>query len=85
MPAYSARSGRILQMKNMFVRESHRGSGVGRALFRALAAYARDNGYRHEENHVLNWNRPAVNFYKRMGALDMTEIEHWHYYRMYLT
>lgn len=85
MPGYSARSGRMLLMKNIYVRDSHRSAGVGRALFRALAAYALANGYAHEENHVLKWNQPAVNFYRHMGALDLTESESWRYYRMHLT
>lgn len=85
LPGYSARSGRILMMKNMYVCDSHRTVGVGRALFRALAAYALENGYAHEENHVLMWNKPAVSYYRRMGALDLTESESWRYYRMHLT
>lgn len=84
MPGYSARSGRTLLMKNMYVRESHRAIGVGSAIFRGIARYGLQHGYAFEENHVFSWNKPAVKFYERMGAEDLSASEGAQYLRVEL-
>jgi len=66
---YSTWEGRPgLFLEDLFVREAFRGKGVGRALLAKVAGIAlRENcyGVRWE---VLDWNQPAIDFYKRLGA-----------------
>jgi len=50
------------------VREPFRGHGVGKALFRQLARIAQNEGYQAIRLDVLDWNEPAIRFYKSLGA-----------------
>lgn len=57
-----------LYLEDLFVRPEERGNGAGRALLRALARIAVRRGCGRLEWAVLDWNRPAIGFYKRLGA-----------------
>jgi len=60
-------------LEDLFVREEHRGGGVGRALLEAVAALARERGGERLEWAALDWNEPALGFYRRIGATTMNE------------
>jgi GNAT superfamily N-acetyltransferase len=62
-----------LYLEDLFVEPAHRAKGIGRALMRALAARAVELGYRRLEWAVLDWNTPAVDFYRALGAVPMEE------------
>jgi len=62
-----------IYLEDLFVSESERGGGLGRALLTALAMIARHNGYRRVEWAVLNWNAPAIGFYRALGATSQDE------------
>jgi GNAT superfamily N-acetyltransferase len=68
-----------LYLEDIFVLPSHRGRGVGYALFRAMVAESHRRGCGRMEWTVLDWNQPAIDFYKRLGAVHMKE---WHLYRL---
>jgi GNAT superfamily N-acetyltransferase len=71
---YSTFRGRPgLYVEDVFVREAHRAKGVGKALFRRMAQLALDRGCARMEWAVLDWNEPAINFYRKMGATPMGE------------
>ena len=55
-------------MPTVFVLPEERGNGAGRALLRALAKVAVRRGCGRMEWTVLDWNRPAIGFYRRLGA-----------------
>jgi GNAT superfamily N-acetyltransferase len=57
-----------LWLEDLYVRESHRGSGLGHALMSALAREALARGCLRMEWAVLDWNEPALAFYRRLGA-----------------
>jgi GNAT superfamily N-acetyltransferase len=57
-----------LYLEDLFVRPEERGAGAGKALLRALARIAVRRGCGRLEWAVLDWNRPAIGFYKRLGA-----------------
>ncbi|WP_169974837.1 GNAT family N-acetyltransferase [Tautonia rosea] len=66
-------------LEDLFVRPSHRGRGIGKALLSSLARLAVDRGCGRLEWSVLNWNEPAIGFYQAMGARPMDE---WTVYRI---
>lgn len=71
---YSTWRGRIgLYLEDLFVPEAHRGRGVGMALMRALARTAVDRGCARFEWAALDWNTPAVDFYRGLGAEALDE------------
>ena len=68
-----------LYLEDLFVRPENRGKGYGRALLVELAKIARDRGCGRMEWAVLNWNEPAINFYRALGAKPMDE---WTVFRL---
>jgi len=66
---YSTFVGRpTLYLEDLFVLPAERGRGAGRALLSALARIAVRRGCGRMEWAVLDWNRPAIRFYRRLGA-----------------
>jgi GNAT superfamily N-acetyltransferase len=71
---YSTWLGRAgLYLEDLFVRPSFRGKGIGKALLTRLARIAVEEGCGRFEWQVLNWNIPALEFYKALGACVMDE------------
>ena len=73
-PSYStflAKPG--LYLEDLFVRPTARGKGVGAALMSALARIAVQRHYGRFEWSVLDWNTPALEFYKKLGAVPQSE------------
>jgi GNAT superfamily N-acetyltransferase len=62
-----------LYLEDLFVRETARKHGIGRALLRALARIATERGCGRMEWAVLDWNEPALRFYKSLDARQMNE------------
>ncbi|ADZ92393.1 GNAT family N-acetyltransferase [Marinomonas mediterranea] len=62
-----------LYLEGLYVSQSERGSGGGRALLKHLAKIAVDKGCGRFEWSVLDWNEPAINFYKSLGAKPKDE------------
>ncbi len=70
---------RGLYLEDLFVRPDVRGKGYGRALLVRLAELARDRDCGRMEWAVLNWNKPAIQFYLKLGARPNEE---WTIYRL---
>jgi GNAT superfamily N-acetyltransferase len=68
-----------LYLEDLFVKPDKRGKGYGRALLVELAKIARDRGCGRMEWAVLDWNEPAIEFYKALGATPMHE---WTVFRL---
>jgi len=68
-----------LYLEDLFVKPEKRGRGYGRALLVELAKIARDRGCGRMEWAVLNWNEPAIKFYRALGAEPMNE---WTVFRL---
>ncbi|MFN7021720.1 MAG: GNAT family N-acetyltransferase [Phycisphaerales bacterium] len=62
-----------LYLEDLFVRPGSRGLGLGKALFRHVAGVAVARGCGRMEWSVLDWNTPAIEFYRSMGAVAMDE------------
>jgi GNAT superfamily N-acetyltransferase len=63
-----------LYIEDIFVRPAYRGQGVGKAFFRVVAGIAQERGCGRMEWWVLDWNTPAIDFYKKLGARGMSEF-----------
>lgn len=74
---FLARSG--IYLEDLFVRPEFRGAGVGRRLLAELARLAVERGCHRLEWSVLDWNEPAIGFYRRLGAVAMDE---WTVFRL---
>lgn len=70
---------RGLYLEDLFVRPAVRGKGYGRALLVRLAELARDRDCGRMEWAVLDWNKPAIQFYLKLGARPNEE---WSIYRL---
>lgn len=68
-----------IYLEDLFVGPAFRNRGHGRALFRALARLAVERGCGRMEWSVLNWNEPAIRFYRSLGAGPLDE---WTGYRL---
>lgn len=68
-----------LYLEDLFVQPAHRGRGIGKALLATLAKLAVERGCGRLEWSVLNWNEPAIGFYRSVGARPMDE---WTVYRV---
>jgi GNAT superfamily N-acetyltransferase len=64
---------RGLYLEDLFVLPEWRGRGAGRGLLTHLARIAAERGCGRFEWSVLDWNEPAINFYKNLGAKPMHE------------
>ncbi|GIU78439.1 MAG: N-acetyltransferase [Bryobacteraceae bacterium] len=62
-----------LYLEDIFVKPEHRGRGAGKALFLRLVEEAERRGCGRMEWVVLDWNRPALDFYERFGARRLNE------------
>ena len=65
---YSTWKGRTIHLEDLIVREKMRGSGLGFALYSEIIAQGRKDSVRRIEWNVLDWNAPAIDFYKKSGA-----------------
>src|SRR5262245_3321637 len=62
-----------LYLEDLFVEPAARGQGVGLTLMSALARIAVERGYGRFEWSVLDWNTPALEFYRTLGAVPQSE------------
>ncbi len=68
-----------LYLEDLFVLPEMRSKGFGKMLFKYLIQLAKDKGCGRFEWCVLNWNTPAIDFYKTFGAVSMDE---WRVFRL---
>jgi len=65
---YSTWKGQVMYLEDLLVTEEMRGHGIGRQLVDRLIEEAREKGFRRIVWQVLDWNEPAINFYKKYKA-----------------
>lgn len=65
---YSTWKGRKLYLEDIVVSEEYRGRGIGARLFEATVKLGKSRGYHGIVWQVLDWNEPAINFYKKYDA-----------------
>jgi GNAT superfamily N-acetyltransferase len=67
-----------IYLEDLFIKPEYRGRGYGKALLKHLAKICDEKGYGRLQWWVLDWNSPAIEFYKSFGAEAMDE---WTVYR----
>ncbi len=65
---YSTWKGKCIYLEDLIVTEKHRGVGAGKLLFEALIKIAAEQNAGRMEWQVLDWNEPAIGFYKKYNA-----------------
>jgi GNAT superfamily N-acetyltransferase len=65
---YSTWKGKVLYLEDLVVKKAYRGKGIGKALFEFTLNYARERQYSRVSWQVLDWNQPAIDFYKSFNA-----------------
>jgi len=68
-----------IYLEDLVVRPKYRGKGIGKALLQKIIDLAKERNYGRVEWSVLDWNEPAIKFYKNIGAEMM---EAWKLFRL---
>mgnify|MGYP001424766162 FL=1 len=68
-----------IYLEDLFIKPEFRGRGYGKSLLQHLARICEENGYGRFQWWVLDWNSPAIEFYRSLGAVAMDE---WTVYRV---
>lgn len=66
--SYSTWRGRCLYLEDLYIQPNFRRSGIGIKLFQTLIDEAKNLGVKRMDWQVLDWNTPAIEFYKKLGA-----------------
>lgn len=69
-----------LYLEDLYVKPEYRGKGIGKALLNKLIETAKERKCSKVEWVVLDWNKPAIDFYKKLGAKEM---KGWLIYGLY--
>jgi len=67
-PRYSTWKGPTIHLEDLIVKKSKRGLNIGSALYKKVIEYGNTLGVKRIEWVVLDWNTPAIEFYKKTGA-----------------
>jgi len=70
---FSTWEGPSLHLEDLVVTEKFRGKGIGKALYDKVLDFALQNGIKRVEWVVLDWNKPAIAFYKSTGAIMLED------------
>ena len=65
---WSTWKGKMLYLEDLYIKESHRNLGIGQNLFQAFLATAKTKNAKLTKWQVLDWNEPAIRFYKKNNA-----------------
>lgn len=66
-------------MEDLYVKPNYRKLGIGKMLLQEIARYALETGCIRIDFQALKWN-PAIKFYEKLGAVNLTETKDWQYY-----
>ena len=66
--SYSTWKGPCMYLEDLFVVPEARGTGAGKKLFDRVVEIAQERNYARMDWQILDWNTPAIEFYKKRGA-----------------
>jgi len=73
----SFRGERGFHLDDIYISSKYRGKGIGEAMLKEIARAAASRGFERIDFHVLDWNTPALKFYKKLGAVSNDEETHF--------
>ena len=77
-PNFSSFRGQLgLYLDDIYIREAYRGHGLGEMMLKEVARIAASRGFERIDFQVLDWNTPAIGFYKKLGAVSDSEETHF--------
>ena len=77
-PSFSSFRGQQgFYLEDLYVKKEHRGRGLGEMMIREIARLAAKRGFERIDFQVLQWNTPAINFYKKLGAVSNEDERHF--------
>ncbi|XP_029435288.1 diamine acetyltransferase 2-like [Rhinatrema bivittatum] len=79
--SYNSMKGRVIYLEDLYVMPAFRGQGVGKRLLQEVAKIGRDQHCNQIQFAVLDWNQPAIDFYRAQGAFDLTKETGYHFFR----
>ena len=68
-----------IYLEDLYVKPEMRGKGIGKALLDKIISMAKERNYGRVEWSVLDWNKPAIDFYKKIGAKPLDD---WTIFRL---
>jgi GNAT superfamily N-acetyltransferase len=66
--SYSTWKGKCIYLEDIIVKEAYRGRNIGKMLFEAVVMKSKEAGAKRMQWQVLDWNKPAIDFYKKYNA-----------------
>ena len=73
----SFRAQRGMYLEDIYINNKYRGMGLGETIIKEIARTAASRGFERIDFMVLDWNTPAVNFYKKLGAVRDDQERHF--------
>ncbi len=70
---YSTWKGKTIHLEDLIVTQNKRGTGAGMALYKEIFKIAKKQNVKRVEWVVLDWNKPAIDFYRSTGAKVLTD------------
>ena len=70
---FSTWKGKTIHLEDLIVKENNRGTGAGFALYSEIIKQGKKDNVRRIEWNVLDWNKPAIDFYEKSGAKVLTD------------
>ena len=67
--SYSTWKGKCVYLEDLYVKDAYRSEGIGQILFDAVVEVAKEQKVARMDWQVLDWNTPAINFYKKNNAV----------------
>ncbi|XP_020391613.1 diamine acetyltransferase 1 [Rhincodon typus] len=79
---YDAWIGKSLYLEDFYVMEEFRGYGIGSEILKKISQVAVQHRCSSMHFVVADWNQRSINFYKKLGATDLSKTEGWHLFEI---
>ncbi|XP_060689308.1 diamine acetyltransferase 1-like isoform X1 [Hemiscyllium ocellatum] len=80
--SYDAWTGKSLYLEDFYVMEEFRGYGIGSEILKKISQVAMQHDCSSMHFVVADWNQRSINFYKKLGATDLSKTQRWHLFEI---